>query len=84
MTVRPVFVWVGLAGAMCWGVVYALWAWGLLALTIALIALAVLFVALMRLDRVMSAPSYNRAYAHQLAHMAIGAAVVAGIAALFL
>lgn len=69
---------------MCWGVVYALWAWGLLALTIALIALAVLFVSLLRLEWVMSAPSYNRAYAHQLTHMAVGAGVVAGIAALFL
>lgn len=84
MIVRPAFVWVALFGVACWGVLFALWVVGFLALAIAFLALTVLFVALGRLDRVMSAPSYNRVYAHELARIATGAALVAGIAALFL
>ena len=84
MTVRPAFVWVALFGAACWAILFALWVSGFLALAVVLVALTVLFVALTRLDRVMNAPSYNRVYAHELARIATGAALVAGIAALFL
>lgn len=77
-------LFIAAADAICWAVIYWLWAYNALPVLVAMSALGVLFGSLMRLERVVDAPRYDRAAAHQYAHMAIGSAALAAVAAFFL
>ena len=70
MLTRSGCAFIVLADVICWGALYWLYRINALPTVIAISLLGVLFGCLMRLDRVMTAPSYNRAAAHRYANMA--------------
>lgn len=70
------------ADFVLWAIIYGFWQANALPWLVLISAFGVALVAMFRLGVVGFAPVYDRALAHQLSWVAIGAALVANVAAL--